>query len=143
MALIKIIKKTSAVCFLLFSMSTVFAQKPTHPIDVKNKQCHENSIPTTSAALSCENNALIAWEKEMNTYLERLKKKSKQLDIVLLIKTQKKWKEFFNADIAVHSSYISKLYEGGTLSRVAIITYKKEEMKKRALNLKHFFENLE
>ena len=133
----------SFLLFLFFTVQLTFAQKATHPIDVKNKQCHENSIPTTSAAMTCENNALTAWGKEMNAYLERLKKKSKQLDVVLLEESQKKWQKFFNSDIVVYNSYLGKLYEGGTLSRVAILTYRKKGMRKRALDLKHFFEDLE
>lgn len=129
--------------FLFFSVSTVFAQKETHTIDIKNKQCHENAIPTTSAAMLCENNALVASEKEMNSYLKLLKKKEKQIDIALLNESQKKWSEFYKVDVALYNSYLNKLYKGGTLSRVATITYKKERMRKRALSLKYFFEDLE
>ena len=116
--------------FLFFSTQLTFSQKATHPIDAKNKQCRENAIPTTSATMSCENNALKAWGKEMNMYLEHIKKKSKQLDIVSLEISQKKWHEFFNADIVVYKSYLNKLYKGGTLSRVALLTYRKNGIRK-------------
>lgn len=143
MVFIKKVKKISAVCFLFFSISIAFAQKSMHPIDVMNRQCRETSIPTTSAAMECEKSALTAWEIEMNTYLERLKKKREQLDIALLEESQRKWEAFFNADIAVYNSYLNKLYKGGTLSRVAILRYRKERVRKRTFDLEHFFEDLE
>ncbi|WP_347173742.1 lysozyme inhibitor LprI family protein [Polaribacter uvawellassae] len=129
--------------FLFFSMSTIFAQKSTHPIDIKNKQCHENAIPTTKAAMNCENEALISWNNEMKNYLELLKKKNKQIDIVLLEKSQKKWSDFYKTDVALQYSYLDRLYDGGTMSRIVKWTYRKEEVRKRALKLKHLFENLE
>lgn len=128
---------------LTFSISTVFAQKSTHTIDIENKKCHKNAIPTTKAAIECERKALLAWEKEMNIFLNRLRSKGDQFDVVSLNASQKKWNDFFEADVVLYNSYLYKLYEGGTLSRVAILTYQKEQMRKRVLVLKSFFENLE
>lgn len=61
--------------FFLFSVLSVFAQKVDYKIDIENKLCHENSTPTTSSAIKCERKALEAWQKEMNLYLARIKKR--------------------------------------------------------------------
>ena len=129
--------------FLFITTQLTFSQRAAHPIDVKNKQCHKNALPTTNASMSCESNALKAWKKEMDMYLEHIKKKSEQVDIASFEISQKKWQEFFKAEVVVYNSYLNKLYKGGTLSRVASLTYKKEKMRKRTLELKYFFENLE
>ena len=129
--------------FVLITMSNVFAQKLIHPIDIKNKECHENSIPTTLSAIKCENEALVSWNVEMSNYFKTLKEKGKQFDLGLLEKSQKKWAEYYKADLALQYSYLDKLFDGGTMSRVVKLTYRKEATRKRALELKDFLDKLE
>jgi len=135
--------KIAILFSMLFSASNVFSQNEKHSIDIQNTQCQENSIPTTNAAMQCENEALKAWQTEMNNYLELIKEKSELIDVALLLDTQEKWDVFHNADVALYGSYLQKLYQGGTLVRVAIITYEKELVRKRALHLQAFYEDLE
>jgi len=140
----KILNKKIVVLMLtLFTVSITFSQNEKHPIDIKSAQCHENSIPTTNAAMQCENIALKAWQTEMNNYLELLKEKNELINVALLLDTQEKWNAFNKADVAFYSSHSQQLYQSGTLGRVAIITYRKEIIRKRALYLKAFYEDLE
>lgn len=128
---------------MLFSVNFVFSQNEKHSIDIENTKCHDNSIPTTNAAIKCESEALKAWETEMGTYLTLLKEKNTIIDTMSLQEVQKKWWSFYNADLALYESYLLKLYKGGTQSRVAILTHKKEAIRKRMLSLKAFYEDLE
>ena len=131
------------IFFFFLSMPTIFAQKLVHPIDIKNKRCHENSIPTTFSAIKCENEALVSWNTEMNNYLKTLRKKTKQFNLELLERSQKKWLEFYKEDVALQYSYLDKLFKGGTMSRIVKMTYRKEATRKRALELKMFLDKLE
>ena len=136
-------KKIVVLTLILFTVSFAFSQNEKHPIDIKNIQCHENSIPTTHAAMQCEDEALKAWQTEMNFYLEKLKEKSELINVALLLDAQEKWHAFHKADVALYASYLQQLYQGGTLGRVAIITYEKKLIRKRTLHLQGFYEDLE
>jgi uncharacterized protein YecT (DUF1311 family) len=127
---------------LLLSVSIGFSQNEKHPIDINNEQCHDNSTPTTNSAVECESEALKAWENEMKTYLNLLKEKHAVIDTTLLQKAQEHWFAFYTTDTAIYNSYLNHLYQGGTLSRIAVITYKKATMRERALDLKAFYTDL-
>ena len=94
--------------FLLLTMSNVYAQKAIYAIDLVNKKCYENSMLKIDVAIVCEQNALTSWENEIKLYLKLLEKKENQINIVLLNKSQKKWKAFYKADIKLYNSYINK-----------------------------------
>ncbi|WP_340074596.1 lysozyme inhibitor LprI family protein [Leptobacterium sp. I13] len=130
--------------FFLFCFSTlqtvVSQEVQLHAIDIQNQKCHENSIPTTQAAIACETVAVEAWEQALYAYHKLLSDELSATGQKILNDTQKQWEAYFKEELAFYGMYYNELYEGGTLMRLALITKKKELLKARAVQLKNDYE---
>ena len=120
-----------------------FSQDSKHPIDVQNANCHDTAVPTTLGSINCELEAVKAWKVEMDSILLLLKAKEDLLDIALLEETQVKWVAFHESNVQFYHSYYQMSYQGGTMARVATVSYEKQQLRERTLYLKDFYEELE
>ena len=119
-----------------------FAQQDLHPIDIKYINCIEQAVPTTIGSINCEKEALKAWEAEMDTVLQLLKVNHELLDVGLLEETQDKWLAFHKKQIQFYYSYYQIQYQGGTMARVAALSYEKRHLRERVLFLQELYEEI-
>lgn len=135
----------NAVLLLLFLLfvSNSFSQEKSHRIDRENSKCLENAVPTTMGSIQCEQQALDAWKIELKKVITKIKSKPQLLDVALFQEMQTAWETFHKSSVSFYHSYYQKHYQGGTLARVAAITYEKRNVRKRVLYLLDFFDNLE
>ncbi|MFY7672060.1 lysozyme inhibitor LprI family protein [Tenacibaculum sp. MEBiC06402] len=129
--------------FALLTLSIYsYGQSSKHPIDVEYYNCIENAVPTTLGSITCTKEAKEAWELEIATLLEKLKKESKQLNVALLEESQTQWLAFHKANVKFYYSFYQIQYQGGTMARSAALTYEMTHLRERAIYLKELYEEI-
>lgn len=134
-------KKLFFLAFLTLSIYS-YGQGSKHPIDVKYYNCIENAVPTTLGSINCTKEAKEAWELEIATLLEKLKKESEQLNVALLEESQTQWLAFHKANVKFYYSFYQIQYQGGTMARSAALAYEMRHLRERALYLKDLYEEI-
>lgn len=76
-----------------------------HPIDIEEEKCIKNS--STFDYPNCSYYAGTQWEKEINKYLNLLKKEMNTTDYSLIEVNQKKWEQSSQSDIKMIEKYIN------------------------------------
>ena len=111
-----------------------------HSIDLFEQECIETNM-TTSGMANCTYAALDKWEQEMNRYynllLERLDKEQRGK----LRHSQQVWLNYRDAEFENVSSIYS--HEKGTMYINVIASDQREIVKRRALDLRNYYEMLE
>ena len=124
-------------------MNISFSQENIHIIDSENSKCLENAVPTTIGSVKCEQQALEAWKIELKKVVTEIKSKPQLLNVALFEEMQLAWETFHKSSVTFYYSYYQKHYEGGTLARIATVSYEKRQIRKRVLYLLDFFKNLD
>ncbi|MCH2193577.1 lysozyme inhibitor LprI family protein [Kordia sp.] len=135
--------KKIVLFFAMLLTNFCFGQQTAAIIDQENRKCVENTTPTTKGSVECEKEALAAWEKLMNEVLLQLKANSKNTAVNLLFDSQTHWVKFQKEDLAYYKAFYHKLYEGGTVTMVAVATHEKQQFRERTLYLLSFLELLQ
>lgn len=128
------------VGFLMISFQGLKAQE--HPIDISNMECQENISPTTADMVNCENQALQAWEAEMDQVYAELLNLLESPAKENLALAQRKWNDALSANTMFKIGYFRQVYDGGTIMRIAMATDKKEWVRSRTLELSGWLEDL-
>lgn len=131
--------KSLMLTILLLQVLPSVAQYDKNPIDIQNKNCLENAVPTTIGSINCEKEALESWKVEMSTILQRLKINKELLDISLLEKTQTNWLAYHESNVKFYFSYYQIQYQGGTMARAAALSYEKRHLRERVLYLTNLY----
>ena len=131
------------LCVALLMAVDCLSQDGKHPIDIQNAKCLDTALPTTIGSINCELEAVKAWKAEIESILLLLKSKPDLLDIAMLEETQDKWLSFHESNVKFYHSHFQMTYQGGTMARVAAVSYEKQQLRERALYLKYFYDELE
>jgi uncharacterized protein YecT (DUF1311 family) len=125
---------------LLFIVSCGHAQSNEHPVDVRNVACHDiDSNQTTYGMMECESLASEEWKVEMNKYYNLLLDTLSGESSVLLKQSQEAWIEYNKKENLFSSSLYYSDMEG-TMWRVVNAGRLKDIIRKRALDLKEYYE---
>lgn len=126
--------------YIIVLLTINFSFSQSHPIDVENRKCLENTMPTTLSGAKCEHTATASWKKLMDSTLQKLKANPKQLSVALLEDSQKKWLEFQKSDLAFRSALYRIQNQGGTMTIAATATHEKRQFRERTLYLLELLE---
>ena len=113
-------------------------KKYIHPIEQEEINCLANSTGRTSDSLSCLEKANVAWNKEIQKYLNLLKITSLNERYKLIINSQQIWEKQKESDIKIITSYISE--HGGSMYRELAADDINNILKNRALFLKYIYD---
>ena len=133
-------KQISLILFLLTSLFSI-AQTDNHEIDLRNAQCHDiDTNQNTFGMIQCEEVARKEWFVEMNKYYNLLLDTLSEETAELLVLSQEAWNEF---NLKEHSFSSSMYYSDmdGTMWRVVNAQRVKDIVRKRALELKDYYDS--
>ena len=125
---------------LCFVAIVGYVQSEEHPIDVRNNACHDiDSNQTTYGMMQCEAVAREEWFIEINNYYNLLLDTLSESADSLLKASQEAWIEYNLKEKSFSSSlYYSEM--DGTMWRVVNAGRMKDIVRKRALELKEYYE---
>ena len=109
-----------------------------HPIDKAERDCIAKNMSTTGMS-NCSYEAMKAWFKEIDKYINLLKNVTTDDDYNNILKAQSKWKEYQEAEFEA-VSIISK--KQGTMFQNSAVGVKNNVIKERVYELKRLYEIL-
>lgn len=131
-------KKICLIIIISLIPIEFFAQQ--NDIDLKTEKCLalDNS---TAGQRKCINDAEILWDAEMNKYYKLIINKLPDKTKKKLIESQRNWIKFRDTEFEFISEYYFN-YKEGTIFYVIADNNKMEIVKKRANELKNYYESL-
>lgn len=121
---------------ILITAQSVYA---VNEIDRIELQCINNTSKYSTMML-CTQNAQIAWEKEINTYMELLKRDLIGSDLKTLLSSQNKWENYRNNEFKLIDKVLKK--KTNLMNKNIACGLKKDLTKQRAIYLKDYYELL-
>ncbi len=110
-----------------------------YPIDLSEEKCL-NTAYSTADMRKCTYDAMDSWFKEIDKYMALLRKELPKEKLNALETSQKHWKEYQLAEFDLINELIHN--KGGTVYTVVANSNKNEIIKKRALELKEYYEKI-
>jgi len=143
---------TTLLFVLGFAFVPAFAQQAfsqpkgssNHPIDVKLKHCLEEHY-STDGMVVCTNEAYTAWDAEMNKQYKQLRELLGSPGDDQLKNSQQSWLSFRDKEfelIAGMEKGLQAKSGGGGMYKFVAATQRMEVVKKRALELKVYYDYL-
>ncbi len=121
----------------ILPLNYCIADEIKYPIDLNEEKCLSIAYSTADMR-KCTYDAMNSWFKEIDKYLALLKKTLPKEKIDTLEISQKRWKEYQLAEFDAINALIHN--KGGTIYTVIANSNKNEIIKKRALDLKYYYE---
>ncbi|RPI14052.1 MAG: DUF1311 domain-containing protein [Ignavibacteriae bacterium] len=125
------------IYFIIFSFN-IYAQD-NNPIDKELSECMDKN-PSTQGNIQCIDKAYEKWDKQLNDYYQKLLDKLDDKADEKLKEAQRKWIEFRDLEFTNIESIYS--YKDGTMYLPMLALDKMEIVKKRAIELKSYYEIL-
>ena len=120
---------------VIFFSSTLTSDA--HTINDKVEKCIDQCNYTTFCTAKCINSSVPDWENEISNNILSLKKIMTKYEYKILIKSQKKWKEYRKAQEILDSETLGKL--NGTMFSIVIAGNKIEILENRANELERIY----
>ena len=122
---------------VLLSTISVAQEQPTHPIDKALEACIDKN-GSTAGMVECTDKAFAAWDKELNKSYTELMRAMKPSQKESLRLAQLEWIKYRDLEFKLIDSIYDRME--GTMYIPMRIDSRMEVVKKRALELKGFFE---
>jgi uncharacterized protein YecT (DUF1311 family) len=129
--------------FFIFT-SFIYSQDSsrTHPIDRFLDSCMEKDY-STLGMVNCLSEANELWTSEINKYYSLLEVYSDEETFRKFRLSQAEWQKYHDSEIEFINSFYSEIYTkmgGGTIYSLLAASDKTELLRKRALQLKSYYE---
>lgn len=109
-----------------------------HPIDKAERDCIAKNMTTTGMS-NCSYEAMEAWFKEIDKYINLLKNVTSKEDYNNILEAQNQWKKYQEAEFKAVSILINKQ---GTIHQNILSGIECDLVKKRAHDVKSFYDYL-
>jgi len=139
-------KKINLLIILIIAFNFTYSQNINHDddedrISSKLEECMEAN-PSTNGSIACIDTGTVEWDKVLNKYYGLLKNELSPEGKKKLLEAQREWLKMRDKENAFIEHYYSNETDGGTMYLPMLIMDKKDIIKKRALKLKVFYNDL-
>ena len=122
----------------ILSLTKEELEENLHPIDKAERDCIAKNMSTTGMS-NCSYEAMKAWFKEIDKYINLLKNVTTEEDYNNILEAQNQWKKYQEAEFKAVSILINKQ---GTIYQNILSGIECDLVKKRAHDLKSFYDYL-
>lgn len=106
-------------------------------IEKSYRDCLESGIPTTQSSLNCTYSYLLKYESVLVKKLTDLTEKLPEHLAEKLFENQTVWKQWLKSEVSFYQTFYTKVYQSGSMVRMAVLTKKMELVKNRIRELEN------